>query len=314
MSSVPAYPRRNGHFAHKFVRLMGKVCLGNEIGPEACWLLSYIAHTEDAKGYRAPVTFFNDDLATRLGMSLAAMKRARDKAVAAGWLSHQHGAKGRAARYFVTVPAEYLGIDDAAGDESGDDFPAQSEPTSGRQAADKRTESEPDDTCRLNLSRQADGKRTESEPHSSLSLSQDRQDSPSDVGQNDEPFDPLKAEDAAKKEFVRRWNDAGLRPLERFPSTLISWLRAAMQNDDWRKSYPQALARAGEIPFLASGDGRTKGPLDIAEFLRDLDLGRQILAGVYDPRGTGPPSRRGVDVGVSKPGLNYESAVKLGFL
>ena len=37
-------------------------------------------------------------------MSLAGMKRVRDKAVEAGWLHYEPGTKGRAARYWVTIP------------------------------------------------------------------------------------------------------------------------------------------------------------------------------------------------------------------
>ncbi|MCE9564938.1 MAG: hypothetical protein K8U57_23130 [Planctomycetes bacterium] len=152
MNSV--YPERPRFFAHKFCRLMGKVCLGGDIGPDACWLLAFIVNTEDAAGYRRAVTFFNDDLATRTGLSLAGMKRLRDKAVEAGWLNYEPGAKGRAARYFVTVPAWADGLDDVPGDERAGSLSggivAQGEPESHRQA---------------------DGIRTECEPHSSLSLS-----------------------------------------------------------------------------------------------------------------------------------------------
>ncbi len=50
------YPSRPGKcFAHKFVRLLGKVCPGNDLGVDVCWLLTFIVHTEDAKGYRAAV-------------------------------------------------------------------------------------------------------------------------------------------------------------------------------------------------------------------------------------------------------------------
>jgi len=135
---------------------MGKICLGNDLGPDVCWLLAFIVSTEDAKGYRAAVSFYNDDLATRTGLSLAGMKRARDKAVEAGWLWHEQGAKGRAARYFVTIPAWADEMDDAAGDEQPGELTggilAQGEPVSHRQAADIRTECEPPSSLSLPLS------------------------------------------------------------------------------------------------------------------------------------------------------------------
>ncbi len=65
------------------------------------------------------------------------MKRLRDKSVAAGWLWYEQGAKGRAARYFVTVPAWADGLDDGPGDEIAGSLSgatsAQAEPESHQQ-------------------------------------------------------------------------------------------------------------------------------------------------------------------------------------
>lgn len=117
------YPKRPKYFAHKFVRKMAKVCLANDIGPEACWMLAVIVHTEDAKHYRGPVTFSNGQLMPLVGLfSVPSLARAREKAVKAGWLYYQPGMKGRAGTYWVTVPARAEGIDDLPTDDSGDDF------------------------------------------------------------------------------------------------------------------------------------------------------------------------------------------------
>ena len=128
------YPKRLPYFACKFVRRMSAVRLANDIGAEACWLLSFIAATEDAKGSRAPVAFWNDDLATRAGLSLSGMKRARDRAIEAGWLAYEPGAKGRAAKYHVLVPDWAANLDDGAGDETPGELsgaiPGQGEPES----------------------------------------------------------------------------------------------------------------------------------------------------------------------------------------
>jgi hypothetical protein len=140
-----AYPKRPKFFAHGFTRLLGKVCIGGEIGPETCWLLSYIAHTEDAASYRRPVSFFNEDLSTRLGMSISAMSRARDRATKAGWLVYIKGAKRKPPRYFVSVPEWALNLDDGAGDErpnelSIDVIPVQIDDERGEKAVGKREE------------------------------------------------------------------------------------------------------------------------------------------------------------------------------
>jgi hypothetical protein len=152
---VTQYPKRPKVFACKFVRRMGKVCLANDIGPDACWLLAFIVSTEDAKGYRAPVSFYNEDLATRTGLSLAGTKRARDKAVKAGWLHYEKGAKGRAARYFVLVPAWADEMDDAPGDERSGELSggimAQGEPESVGNPDGIRTECEPPSSLTLSL-------------------------------------------------------------------------------------------------------------------------------------------------------------------
>lgn len=112
------YPKRPKFFAFKFVRLMAKVCLANEIGPEACWLLAIIAHTEDASGYRRPVTYFNGHLAPICGFATEkTLVAARNRAVKAGWLNYASGGTRRPGKYFVVVPTHAEGIDDGPIDE-----------------------------------------------------------------------------------------------------------------------------------------------------------------------------------------------------
>lgn len=159
MTNTTTYPKRPTNFAIKFIRRMFKVCLGNDITPDACLLLAFIASTEDAKHYRAAVTFWNDDLATRSGLSLSGMKRAREKAVAAGWLNYTPGTKGRAATYFVIVPKWADGLDDAPGDEQPGELtviPVQGEPESFSIPVQIPVQGEPA------LSQHPDGIRTES--------------------------------------------------------------------------------------------------------------------------------------------------------
>jgi hypothetical protein len=150
---INLYPKRPQFFAHEFCRLMGKVCLGADIGPETCWLLAYIVNTEDAAHYRRPVSFFNDDLATRTGLSLATLKRVRERAVEAGWLCYEPGAKGRAARYFVMVPPWADGLDDGPGDERPGSLSggmlAQVEPASNENRARIAPQCEPHSSLSL---------------------------------------------------------------------------------------------------------------------------------------------------------------------
>ncbi len=120
------YPRRPAFFANRFCRLMSKVCLANQIGPEACFLLMTVAMTEDAKSYRSGVTYWNEQLFPLVGLSnVKSLSRVRDKAVGAGWLHYEPGGKGRPGVYWVVVPDEFRGMDDTPVDEN----PAEYLPT-----------------------------------------------------------------------------------------------------------------------------------------------------------------------------------------
>src|SRR5580692_7530572 len=115
---MESYPSRPKFFSHRFCRLMAKVCLANEIGPECCWLLSIVAHTEDARGYRSAVTFTNGQLMPLVGInSDSTLSRARDRCIQAGWLHYEKGGTYRAGRYWVIIPSEYQSFDDLPTDE-----------------------------------------------------------------------------------------------------------------------------------------------------------------------------------------------------
>jgi|GEM_PF-4008308 len=112
------YPKRPKCFAFKFCRLLAKKTVANDIGSPACWLLTVIAMTEDARGYTDPVTFYNEQLLPLIGVgSVDALDRVRAKCIASGWLQYEPGARGRAGRYFVTVPSHCNRTDDAPTDE-----------------------------------------------------------------------------------------------------------------------------------------------------------------------------------------------------
>src|SRR5579885_1409593 len=115
---TPKYPTRPRFFAYRFVRLMAKVCLANELGTDAFTLLAVVAHTEDAKGYSEPVTFYNEQLLPMVGLgSVDTLDRVRRKVTDAGWLVYLAGGRRRAGRYWVTIPARFARFDDAPSDE-----------------------------------------------------------------------------------------------------------------------------------------------------------------------------------------------------
>ena len=155
------YPKREKFFAHKFTRLMFRVCLANDIGPAACYMLSQIAHTEDASHYRKSVTFYNDQLINVCGLgSVPSLIRARSKAIEAGWLQYTPGKKGKAGSYHVTIPEWANGLPDGSVEH---DFPSAFTNESLPQAERNRSETVV----------KAEGNRSESVNHSSLSLNPD---------------------------------------------------------------------------------------------------------------------------------------------
>lgn len=106
MTLRPKYPKREPFFAVRFCRLLAKRTVANEIGPDACWLLSVIVMTEDARRYAGPVTYFNGQLLPVCGFgSENKLIRSREKLIDSGWLHYEPGGKGYPGKYWVQVPA-----------------------------------------------------------------------------------------------------------------------------------------------------------------------------------------------------------------
>jgi hypothetical protein len=117
------YPKRPQYFAMRVIRLLGKTCAAQEMGATGVLLVSWVAVTEDAAGYRRPVTFFDGQLMPIVGVdSQKTLARARTKAVEAGWLVYEPGCKGRAGLYCVAIPAHVKSLDDAPSDEIHDEI------------------------------------------------------------------------------------------------------------------------------------------------------------------------------------------------
>jgi hypothetical protein len=260
MSEVPSYPRRPKFFAHRFTRLLGKTCIGAEIGPDACWLLVYIAHTEDAAGYARPVTFFNEDLATRLGMSVSAMRRARGRAVGAGWLAYVEGKKRRAPTYFVTVPEWATGKDDAPGDEYFGELEVAAVPVIPRQidatTATCATENRQATATCATENRQDCGQPSSLSLSLPLSLSQDPPTPAGEPGEAPTPPNPA--------EVVAAWNaQAGLIPCQ---SSSVHRERAIRQwafRAEWVKHWRGVIEFMGRTAFyVGGGSGGWRATID----------------------------------------------------
>ncbi len=108
------YPKRDSHFAHKFVRLLQKSCAAMDIGHAACLLVTYIAHTEDAARYSGPVRFWNEQLMTTLAFnSQKQLRTARDKAIEFGWLVYQRDNDRSVGKYWVAIPERFSVLSDS---------------------------------------------------------------------------------------------------------------------------------------------------------------------------------------------------------
>jgi len=99
------YPKRPPFFANRVIRLLQKSCAANEIGIEACWLVTCIAQVEDSKHYTGPVTFWSAQLMPITGFqSWGRLDRARQRAVETGWLYYRPGTNRQCGVYWCLIP------------------------------------------------------------------------------------------------------------------------------------------------------------------------------------------------------------------
>src|SRR3990172_1247306 len=115
------YPKREPFFAYRLIRLMAKTCAAQTIGLDGVGLVSLVAMQEDARRYAQPgITYYNGQLMTICAFEThQRLDRLRMKAVRAGWLSYQAGAKRKPGLYWSTIPPYLDGIfDDLPIDES----------------------------------------------------------------------------------------------------------------------------------------------------------------------------------------------------
>jgi hypothetical protein len=144
---------RKKPFAIRVVRLLTRAAIATELGPEVCWLLTVLVHTQDARFYAGPVGYWNENLASICGFaSVNRLIRTRQKAIDAGWLRYEPGKKGRAGTYAVQIPEELQHIPDGATDEP-QFFPSKTEeeneiPSEFPSKMTEQTEKNPKGTAR----------------------------------------------------------------------------------------------------------------------------------------------------------------------
>lgn len=122
-----SYPtKRERFFAQKCLRAFVKTCAMQTLGTDAFALLAVVVTQEDAKRYRAPVTFYNGQLQQVLGIAKwDRLDAVRKRLVASGWLCYvapPAGSRRVPGRYWGSIPTELSEIDDGPIDE-GDHTP-----------------------------------------------------------------------------------------------------------------------------------------------------------------------------------------------
>jgi hypothetical protein len=299
------YPKRPSHFAHRFCRLMTKVAVANEIGPDACWMLTVIVHQEDARRYRGPVTFYSEQLMPLCGFnSRGRLIRARQRAVEAGWLVYEQGSRGKPAKYFVAIPGEFSGVDDTPVDESVE---TENEPTicskleqnPDRMRAQSVQNGHDAPALRSNLEQNASAIRTESEQNPDRIRAQSGalstlypNPTPNPVPEGEDTTRNASAPSPDLSAVVDAWNSLG----PPFPSVRglsekrRRALRSRLADPDWRSSWRDALARLPTSRFLR-GENDRGWRANIDWFLRP-DSVTKILEGQYDDPVRGSPTRR----------------------
>jgi hypothetical protein len=251
---MPDYPARESFFAHRFVRLLTKTAAAQELGPEVTWLLTVVAHQEDAKRYCGAVTYWNEQLMPLCGFrSKGRLVRVREAAVRSGWLHYETGGRTQPGRYWCLVPNGYDSLPDGPCDES--------DPFQDRTANGTQTEPKPN------------GKRNQSRTPSTLFPSPNPEGGkPADAG-------PSAAE---INDVVTAWNASGLAQCRKLTDKRRSALRKRLADPDWRQTWREALDRAARSSFC-QGENDRGWKADIDWFLQPDSVTR-ILEGKYDDR------------------------------
>lgn len=255
------YPKRPPHFAHKFCRKLTKTAVANTLGPEVCWLLTVVAHQEDAKRYSGPVTYWNDQLMAVAGLgSVGRLNRVRTAAIKSGWLFYKPGGKSKVGQYWVIVPEWAEKLSDGSSDESEpSDMQSQNasqiERTNERQTEDKRERN----------GRETEDKRTTFNPYPS----------PSPL-----PSPAAGAAEAAAETVVSEWNALkGVSRCESLSKARRAKIGTRLREPWWRGNWLNAIARIPDAKWLHENESGWKA--DIDWFLRP-DTAAKLLEGKYD--------------------------------
>lgn len=291
------YPKRISHFAHKFVRRLAKSAAAQEIGPEVCWLLTVIAHQEDAVHYLRAVTFYDGQLLPLVGMNCRrTLARAREKAVEAGWLHYEPGRKAKPGTYWVIIPEHAEAFDDSPLQDDWDVLCDTSAPQTRRKRAESVTQTAPNVSQQERRMCHTSNPIPNPIPNPMGGEAQRAQDDQS-------PFDPHPPPDPAddiqipadpnfdwltiEREFLEVWNNSPDTCRYKAMRGFQSRFRQAWLDEDWRKDCYRAIARLSTSYWAGK-------KLGLGQFLQP-EFCEELLGGRFDnhepERRNGKPPR-----------------------
>lgn len=84
------YPQRPNGFAAAFVKMLSHAEVANDIGPNACWLLTTVVMEEERHRYAGPARMWLATATQRCGIpAWSTFRRLRLKCIERGWLAYE---------------------------------------------------------------------------------------------------------------------------------------------------------------------------------------------------------------------------------
>lgn len=262
------YPKRESYYANRLMRLMTKTAAAQQMGPDATLLVATVAFQEDAKRYRALVSFYNSQLLPLLGFAKwERLDRSRRAATEAGRLQYREQGTRKPGLYWATIPPDLENLPDGAIDEA-------LSPAEGYEAGYRAGYREGFKA----------GIKTRTTGESSGMQSGDNEGDPPNLFlppiPTPTPEEPLSGEtdefQTVCAEFVEIWSAAsGVRPIRKMSDNRRHTLRTRLKDPEW--DWHAAL---GKFPLLCTRDQQKGWRPNVDWYLRP-DSVTKILEGNY---------------------------------
>jgi hypothetical protein len=264
------YSQRPKCYALLVARALFESGAAAEIGADGALLVLAVVVREDALRYERPPNFFNGQLMAECGWRKAdQLIRARNKAVAAGWLHYAPGRKGSRApaKYWATIPGAVAATPPRIGSRDGVD-----------------NSSKQDTTIPKTRNHYGNGSRNGSGNPPVLTLSPTLEATPraADVEPRAGCIKPC-VPSLDPNELLLRWNGIdGVTPCREMTVKRVKSLRTRSSETGWRESVDEALARVAASTFCRGGGDR--GWRATIDWFLSPDTLNRLLEGTYEDR------------------------------